>query len=85
MYLTTDEFVKFIHICSNQTIKAEGFQVETQITILYIWQNTRWELFLFLQRISYKNVSFAVEEVRKLPLLGGVVIVNIAPSALLHK
>ena len=85
MYLTTDEFVKFIHICSNQTIKAEGFQVETQITILYIWQNTRWELFSFLQRKRYKSVSFAVEEVRKLPLLGGVVIVNIAPSALLHK
>ena len=30
LYLFTEYFVKFLHVCSIQTMKAEGFQFETQ-------------------------------------------------------
>ena len=32
LYLIIDDFVKFLHVGSIQTMKAEGFQFETQHT-----------------------------------------------------
>jgi len=30
LYLITEDFVKFLDVCSIQTMKAESFQIETQ-------------------------------------------------------
>jgi len=36
LYLITKDFVKFLHVCSIQTIQAEGFQFETQMFFI-VW------------------------------------------------
>ena len=52
LYLITDDFVKFLHVCSIHNMKAEGFQFERQRIIL---STTNLAMFVSLS----KQLKFA--------------------------